>query len=82
MNSDQVLCLSPVQAIGLRFQLFIYEEEMTVRKIIGVDKKAKVAPLYHFDAKGNYKLSKYLEEAFKAANLINLRKILLKQIKG
>jgi hypothetical protein len=48
MNSDQVLCLSPVQAIGLRFQLFIYEEEMTVRKIIGVDKKAKVAPLWHF----------------------------------
>jgi hypothetical protein len=23
---------------------------------------------YRFDAKGNYKLSKYLEEAFKAAN--------------
>ncbi len=41
----------------------------SIRKIIGVDKKAKVAPFVaFFDEKGNYKLSKYLDESYKAAN--------------
>ena len=41
----------------------------SIRKIIGVDKDAEYAPFVSFfDDKGNYKLSKYLEEAFKSAN--------------
>lgn len=41
----------------------------SIRKIIGIDKKAEFAPFVSFfDAKGNYKLTPYLEEAFKSAN--------------
>ena len=40
----------------------------SIRKIIGIDAKDKYAPfIKFFDAKGNYKLSPYLDEAYKAA---------------
>ncbi|TDD77061.1 cytochrome c biogenesis protein CcsA [Flavobacterium caseinilyticum] len=71
MNSDQVF-LSMTQYASYWIEIpiiYIKSGNDSLRKIIGVDKKAKFAPFVaFFDAKGNYKLSKYLEEAFKAAN--------------
>jgi cytochrome c-type biogenesis protein CcsB len=49
--------------------IYIKSGNDSIRKIIGIDKEAKFAPFVaFFDKKGNYKLTKYLEEAFKAAN--------------
>lgn len=71
MNSDQVF-LSITQYASYWIEIPIIHLRRgndSIRKIIGVDKKAKFAPFVaFFDAKGNYKLSKYLEESFKAAN--------------
>lgn len=71
MNSDQVF-LSMTQYASYWIEIpiiYIKSGNDSIRKIIGVDKNAKFAPFVaFFDAKGNYKLSKYLEEAFKAAN--------------
>lgn len=71
MNSDQVF-LSMTQYASYWIEIPIIHIKSgndSLRKIIGVDKKAKFAPFVSFfDSKGNYKLSKYLEEAFKAAN--------------
>ncbi|MFV8361412.1 cytochrome c biogenesis protein CcsA [Flavobacterium sp. LS1P3] len=71
MNSDQVF-LSITQYASYWIEIPIIHLRRgndSLRKIIGVDKKAKFAPFVaFFDAKGNYKLSKYLEESFKAAN--------------
>ncbi|RDI54936.1 cytochrome c biogenesis protein CcsA [Flavobacterium glaciei] len=71
MNSDQVF-LSMTQYASYWIEIPIIHLRRgndSLRKIIGVDKKAKFAPFVaFFDAKGNYKLSKYLEESFKAAN--------------
>ena len=71
MNSDQVF-LSMTQYASYWIEIpiiYIKSGNDSIRKIIGVDKKAEFAPFVaFFDAKGNYKLSKYLEEAFKAAN--------------
>ncbi|RTZ05844.1 cytochrome c biogenesis protein CcsA [Flavobacterium sp. GSP6] len=71
MNSDQVF-LSMTQYASYWIEIpiiYIKSGNDSIRKIIGIDKKAKFAPFVSFfDAKGNYKLSKYLEEAFKAAN--------------
>ncbi|MES2852072.1 MAG: cytochrome c biogenesis protein CcsA [Bacteroidota bacterium] len=71
MNSDQVF-LSITQYASYWIEIPIIHLRRgndSLRKIIGVDKKAKFAPFVaFFDAKGNYKLSKYLEESFKSAN--------------
>ena len=71
MNSDQVF-LSMTQYASYWIEIPIIHLRRgndSLRKIIGVDKKAKFAPFVaFFDAKGNYKLSKYLEESFKVAN--------------
>ena len=71
MNSDQVF-LSMTQYASYWIEIpiiYIKSGNDSIRKIIGVDKKAEFAPFVaFFDTKGNYKLSKYLEEAFKAAN--------------
>lgn len=71
MNSDQVF-LSITQYASYWIEIPIIHLRRgndSLRQIIGVDKKAKFAPFVaFFDAKGNYKLSKYLEESFKSAN--------------
>ncbi|TDE53451.1 cytochrome c biogenesis protein CcsA [Flavobacterium sp. GT3P67] len=71
MNSDQVF-LSMTQYASYWIEIpiiYIKPENDSIRKIIGIDKKAKYAPFVaFFDEKGNYKLSKYLEESFKSAN--------------
>jgi len=71
MNSDQVF-LSITQYASYWIEIpiiYIKSGNDSIRKIIGIDKAAKYAPfISFFDDKGNYKLSKYLEEAFKSAN--------------
>ena len=71
MNSDQVF-LSITQYASYWIEIPIIHLRRgndSLRKIIGVDSKAKMAPFVaFFDEKGNYKLSKYLETSFKAAN--------------
>ena len=71
MNSDQVF-LSMTQYGSYWIQIpiiYMKSGNDSIRKIIGVDKDAEYAPFVSFfDDKGNYKLSKYLEEAFKSAN--------------
>ncbi|MWB94175.1 cytochrome C biogenesis protein [Flavobacterium sp. GA093] len=71
MNSDQVF-LSMTQYGDIWIQVPIIHLRSgndSIRKIVGVDKKAKFAPFVKFfDSNGNYKLTKYLEEAYKAAN--------------
>ena len=71
MNSDQVF-LSMTHDGNTWIQvplIYIKSGNDSIRKIIGIDSKAKYAPfLAFFDNEGNYKLSKYLDEAFKTAN--------------
>ncbi len=70
MNSDQVF-LSMVQFPRVWFEvplIYIKNGNDSIRKIIGLDSKEKYAPfIKFFDEKGNYKLTSYLEEAYKAA---------------
>ena len=70
MNSDQVF-LSMVQFPRIWFEvplIYIKNGNDSIRKIIGLDSKQKYAPfIKFFDEKGNYKLSPYIEEAYKAA---------------
>lgn len=71
MNSDQVF-LSITQYASAWIQvpiIYINPGNDSIRKIIGIDSKAKFAPFVSFfDAKGNYKLTPFLEESFKTAN--------------
>ena len=71
MNSDQVF-LSMLQYAKIWIEVplvYIKPGNDSIRKIIGIDSKAKYAPfIAFFDAKGNYKLSPYLDEAYKTAN--------------
>ncbi|NHM07720.1 cytochrome c biogenesis protein CcsA [Flavobacterium sp. CYK-4] len=71
MNSDQVF-LSMVQFPRIWFEvplIYIKNGNDSIRKIIGLDPKEKYAPfIKFFDNRGNYKLSPYLDEAYKAAN--------------
>ncbi|MFV5687956.1 cytochrome c biogenesis protein CcsA [Flavobacterium sp. ZT3R25] len=71
MNSDQVL-LSMTQYAKVWIEvpiIYIKAGNDSIRKIIGIDKEAKYAPfIAFFDEKGNYKLSHYLDGAFKTAN--------------
>ena len=71
MNSDQVF-LSMTQSAQLWIEvpiIYITPKNDSIRKIIGIDLKDKFAPfIAFFDAKGNYKLSPYLDAAYKAGN--------------
>ncbi|MFM9827016.1 cytochrome c biogenesis protein CcsA [Flavobacterium sp.] len=77
MNSDQVF-LSMTQNSSLWLDvplIYIKSGNDSIRKIIGIDAKAKFAPfIAFFDNQGNYKLSKYLDDAFKTANPNNFEK--------
>jgi len=71
MNPDQVfLSMSQYAQLWIEVPLiYIKSGNDSIRKIIGVDAKAKTAPfIAFFDEKGNYKLSPYLDDAYKAAN--------------
>ena len=71
MNSDQVLLsMTEYAKIWIEVPLiYIKAGNDSIRKIIGIDKEAKYAPfISFFDEKGNYKLSRYLDDAFKNAN--------------
>ncbi|HKO77661.1 MAG TPA: cytochrome c biogenesis protein ResB, partial [Flavobacterium sp.] len=71
MNSDQVF-LSMTQSAQLWIEIpiiYIKSGNDSIRKIIGIDSKDKYAPfISFFDEKGNYKLSPYLDAAYKAGN--------------
>lgn len=71
MNSDQVF-LSMTQSAQLWIEIpliYIKQGNDSIRKIIGIDPKDKFAPfIAFFDEKGNYKLSPYLDAAYKAGN--------------
>src|SRR6187431_731707 len=71
MNSDQVF-LSMTQSAQLWIEIpliYIKSGNDSIRKIIGIDSKDKYAPfIAFFDEKGNYKLSPYLDAAYKAGN--------------
>jgi cytochrome c-type biogenesis protein CcsB len=71
MNSDQVF-LSMTQSAQLWIEIpiiYIKPENDSIRKIIGIDSKQEYAPfIAFFDEKGNYKLSPYLDTAYKAGN--------------
>jgi len=71
MNSDQVfLSMTQYPNVWIEVPLiYIKKENDSIRKIIGIAKGQKYAPfIAFFDEKGNYKLSPYLEDAFKVAN--------------
>ncbi|MFC0777372.1 cytochrome c biogenesis protein CcsA [Flavobacterium sp. HJSW_4] len=71
MNSDQVF-LSMTQYAQVWIQvpiIYINTKNDSIRKIIGIDSKDKFAPFVKFfDEQGNYKLSPYLDAAYKAGN--------------
>ncbi len=71
MNSDQVF-LSMTQAGNIWIQvplIYINPGNDSIRKIIGIDAGKKYACFLDlFDSSGNYKLSPYLENAYKEAN--------------
>lgn len=70
LNSDQVF-LSMTQFPSAWFEvplIYLKSGNDSIRKIIGIGAKDKYAPfIKFFDARGNYKLSPYLDEAYKAA---------------
>lgn len=70
LNSDQVF-LSMTQYRDAWFEVplvFLKRGNDSIRKIIGIGKDDKYAPfISFFDEVGNYKLSPYLDEAYKAA---------------
>ncbi|EKT4519958.1 cytochrome c biogenesis protein CcsA [Flavobacterium psychrophilum] len=77
MNSDQVF-VSMTQYPTVWYEvplIYIREGNDSIRSIIGIDKKQKLAKFIDFfDEMGNYKLSKYLDAAYKAANPNNFEK--------
>ncbi|RZJ71027.1 cytochrome c biogenesis protein CcsA [Flavobacterium sp.] len=70
LNSDQVF-LSMTQFPTAWFEVpFVYLKpgNDSIRKLIGIDPKAKYAKFIDFfDDQGNYKLSPYLDESYRAA---------------
>jgi cytochrome c-type biogenesis protein CcsB len=70
MNSDQVF-LSMTQFPSAWFEvplIYLKSGNDSIRKLIGIGSKDKYAPfIKFFDDKGNYKLSPYLDQAYKAA---------------
>lgn len=71
MNSDQVF-LSMTRGGNLWIQVpivYIKAGNDSIRKIIGIDSKQKLASFIDFfDQSGNYKLMPYLDAAYKSAN--------------
>jgi len=69
MNSDQVF-LSMTQFPQVWYNvpiIFVKKGNDSIRKMIGAEKDAKyVSLMSFFDERGNYKLSPYLDEAYKA----------------
>ncbi|HLA55127.1 MAG TPA: cytochrome c biogenesis protein CcsA [Flavobacterium sp.] len=80
MNSDQVF-LSMTQYPNAWFEvplIFLKSGNDSLRKIIGVDKDMQRAPfIKFFDEAGNYKLSPYLDDAYKAQVPSQLEKDLI-----
>ncbi|OCB68868.1 cytochrome c-type biogenesis protein CcsB [Flavobacterium glycines] len=71
LNSDQVfLSMSQYGQLWIEVPLiYIKSGNDSIRKIIGIDAKAKYAPfIAFFDGEGNYKLGPYLDAAYQAAN--------------
>ncbi len=71
MNPDQVfLSMSQYAQLWIEIPLIhLRSGNDSLRKLVGVDIKAKTAPfIAFFDEKGNYKLAPYLDAAYKAAN--------------
>lgn len=71
MNPDQVfLSMKQFPFAWIEVPLiYIKSGNDSIRKIIGADKSEKLIPFKKFfDDKGNYKLSPYLDEAYKTAN--------------
>lgn len=70
MNADQVF-LSITQFPQIWYEvpiIYLKRGNDSIRKIIGIDKETKYAKMIDFfDAKGNYKLTKQLDKAYKAA---------------
>ena len=77
MNADQVF-ISMTQFPRYWYTIpivYLKRGNDSLRKIVGVEKEAKYAALADFfDEKGNYKLSSYLERAFKAIVPSNFEK--------
>lgn len=71
MNADQVF-LSMTQFPNAWYQvqmIYMSTGNDSIRKIIGIPADQKLAAFINFfDEKGNYKLSKYLDAAYKTAN--------------
>ena len=71
MNSDQAF-ISMTQFPTVWFEtplIYIKTGNDSIRKILGIPSDAKFATFRSFfDERGNYKLSPYLDEAYKAAN--------------
>jgi len=77
MNSDQVfLSMTQYGQVWIQIPLiYIKSGNDSIRKIIGIDSKDQYAPfIKFFDEQGNYKLSPYLDAAYKAANPNNFEK--------
>jgi cytochrome c-type biogenesis protein CcsB len=71
MNSDQVfLSMKQFPFAWIEVPIvYVKSGNDSIRKILGVDSGTKFIPFKKFfDEKGNYKLSPYLEEAYKTAN--------------
>lgn len=71
LNSDQVfLSMKQFPFAWIEVPIvYVKSGNDSIRKIIGVDPGMKLIPFKKFfDEKGNYKLSPYLEDAYKAAN--------------
>jgi cytochrome c-type biogenesis protein CcsB len=77
MNSDQAF-ISMTQFPTVWFEtplIYIKSGNDSIRKILGIPSDAKYATFRScFDEKGNYKLSPYLDDAYKAANPNNFEK--------
>ncbi|WP_291287621.1 cytochrome c biogenesis protein CcsA [Flavobacterium sp.] len=71
MNSDQVfLSMTQYAQVWIQVPLvYLRAGNDSIRKIIGVEKTAKHAPFVKFfDENGNYKLSPFLDAAYKVGN--------------
>ena len=70
MNSDQVF-LSITQFPQVWYEIpiiYLKKDNDSIHKLLGIEKKAKYAKLIDFfDEKGNYKLSRQIDKAYKAA---------------
>ena len=77
LNSDQVfLSMKQFPFAWMEIPLiYLKKGNDSIRKIIGIKPEDKYAPFKNFfDAQGNYKLSKYLEEAARATIQNNFQK--------